>query len=120
MKGYLLLFFSTVLLLFTLPQPGNGVLRDPGEAQSVLKKACSAKHLVKRSCRKGCLKHQTPAGRQDANAATDCGQQVYALVTPLHQHQLQAPLMLHKLSIPAARKHLSPNLKAEPDPPQHS
>ena len=121
MKSYLLLFLSMMLLLFTLPKNGSSADSYTGMRQDVIQKACASKGLVKRTCRKGCLKHQTHSEQQQAGSVvTDCSQQFYAMLTPLQQHLLYAPQLLQSSEAPVAAKLLSPYLKVEPDPPQYS
>lgn len=121
MRGYLIFFFSIIFLLFTLPDRVNLGSGLPQLEQSVLKKACSSKRQVKRTCAKKCLKHQTHSEKQNAgHQASDCSQQYYALVAPLQPYTLPALVFLKRVKVAEAAMYLSPNLKAEPDPPRFS
>ena len=120
MKTYLLLFFSTLLLLFTLPKNGS-VGGLAGTERAELKKTCSHKRLGKAACTRKCLKHQSPSGQQNAaNLATDCSQQVYAIVATLPSDLLFTFPLQRATILPAPRKHLAPDLEYEPEPPRLS
>lgn len=121
MKSYLLFFLSIMLLLFTLPNQGSKVNSLPGMEQGVVKKGCTSKRLVKRTCRKGCLKHQTHSEQQNAaNLAADCSQTIYALVTAIQEPKLYTPRHLSPTAFPTPSKYLSPDLEAEHGPPRYS
>ncbi|WP_439882088.1 hypothetical protein ACSX1A_02780 [Pontibacter sp. MBLB2868] len=110
-----------ILLLFMLPKKGSSMDNMTGTEQDVIQKACASKRFVKRTCRKGCLKHQTHSEQPHAGrVAIDCSQQFYAIITPLQQHLLYALQVLQTNKLPAADKLLSPDLEVEPDPPQYS
>lgn len=119
MKSYLLLFFSILLLLFTLPKPDRNVSRFAGTEQAVLKKSCNSKRLARRTCAKKCLKHQTHSEQQNAtNFATDCSQHLYAVVAAEQPVTGITPVTLQSVIRFAQKKHLPPNLESEPDPPR--
>lgn len=122
MKGYLLLFFSTLLMLFTLSQPGTRVNSFSCMKQSQLKEAINSdKHLVKRKCAKKCLRHQTHSEQQNGvTVVVDCSQPFYAVVAETESMVGFTPASLEVGVIPADRKHLSPSLEAELDPPRFS
>ncbi|MEJ8803383.1 hypothetical protein [Pontibacter sp. H249] len=120
MRTYLLLFLSTLLLLFALPKNSN--LRSYAQ-QGELRKSCSySKRFVKKPCTRKCLKHQTPSENQNnaANLATDCHQQVYALVHSLQTEPFVYPLAKRTYILPRIRKHLPPDLEHDPEPPRLS
>ena len=119
MKSYLLLFFSILLLLFTLPRPDRNVSRFAGTEQAVLKKSCNSKRLARRTCAKKCLKHQTHSEQQNAASfATDCSQQLYAVVAAEQPDAGIALVALEPVIRFAQKKHPSPILESEPDPPR--
>jgi hypothetical protein len=122
MKPYLLLFFSTLLMLFTLSQPGTLGYSLSCVKQSELKAATKyAGHPVKRKCAKKCLKHQTHSSQQNAaTVVVDCNQQFFAVVAESEPAFDFLPSSLEVATIPADKKHLSPSLEAEPDPPRFS
>ncbi|MBC5994380.1 hypothetical protein [Pontibacter cellulosilyticus] len=120
MRTYLLLFLSILLLLFALPK--NSSLRSFAQ-QAELKKACSySKRFVKKTCARKCLKHQTHSENQNnaANLGTDCNQQVYALVSALQAEPLIYLQAKRAFKTPLVRKHLSPDLEHDPEPPRFS
>ncbi|MFD2247926.1 hypothetical protein [Pontibacter ruber] len=119
MKTYLLLLLSTLLLLFTLPKNGLVGSSLSASEQSMIRKSCQNKRLVKRTCAKKCLKHQTHSDQQNAaNLATDCSQQLFAVVTPLQPRLLFSLPAQPTLMLPSIRKHLSPDLVDYPKPPR--
>jgi hypothetical protein len=119
MKSYLLLFFSILLLLFTLPNPDRNMSRFVVTEQAVLKKTCNSKRLAKRTCAKKCLKHQTHSEQQNAaNFATDCSQHLYAVVAAEQFEVSFAPFAFQPAARLTLKKHLSPHLESEPDPPR--
>lgn len=122
MMRYLLLFISTLLMLFTLSQPDTRVNSFSCVKQSQLKEAINSdKHLVRRKCAKKCLRHQTHSEQQNAaTVVVDCSQPFYALVAETEPTFDFTPASLAVATIPADRKHLSPSLEAEPDPPRFS
>ncbi len=121
MMRYLLLFISTLLLLFTLPQPGRSVNSLTGVEKPKLTKTCNIKRNLKHTCAKKCLKHQTQQEQQrGSGTTTDCSPQLFAVL-----NTQQAETYLHFSAAPAtiaspARTHLSPDLETEPDPPRFS
>lgn len=122
MKRYLLLFFSTLLMLFALPKPDRNAISFAGVEQGELKKACTSKRPGKHTCPRKCLKHQPQQGQQHtANLATDCSQQFYAIVAD-NQHSKQPFIQdaAQLVAIPAVKAHQSPSLEADPDPPRFS
>ncbi|MCX2739020.1 hypothetical protein [Pontibacter anaerobius] len=121
MRNYLLLFISTILLLFALPRYGSNGNSIPGMEKAVVKKACTYKRLVKRNCVKGCLKHQTHSEQQNtAGVVIDCSQPFYAIVNPLEEQLLHALVLRQDNVQPLTPKPLSPPLEIEPDPPRFS
>ncbi|PKV75156.1 hypothetical protein [Pontibacter ramchanderi] len=120
MKHTLLLLLSTLLLLFTVAQPQRPVKGIACVLKSELK-ATDTYKKIKRPCAKKCLKHQTHSEQNKAaNVTIDCGQQLYAVVNAL---QADATFIFgakqqHFLTV--QRKHLSPNLGTDPDPPRFS
>ncbi|GAA4442716.1 hypothetical protein GCM10023188_42740 [Pontibacter saemangeumensis] len=122
MMRYLLLFISTLLMLFTLSQPGTRVNSFSCVKQTQLKEAIdSEKHLVRRKCAKKCLKHQTRSEQQNAGTVVvNCSQPFYAVVAETGPTFNFTPASLEVAAIPADRKHLSPSLEVEPDPPRFS
>ncbi len=120
MRNYLLLFASFTLLLFALPK--NSSLR--GFAQQVaLNKSCAySDNGVKKSCARKCIKHQTHNEQQKnaAGLAVDCSQQVYAVVNALYTAPLPSFRAKHDFILPLIRKHLSPVLEHDPEPPRLS
>ena len=121
MKSYLLLFFSTLLLLFTLPKPDRNVSGITAVEQSILKKACSSKRQIKRTCPRKCLKHQTHPEQQNAgNVATDCSQQFYAVITEHKPNEFFSSGAPQPVTLSADKIHQTPSLEADPDPPRFS
>ncbi|WP_187263005.1 hypothetical protein [Pontibacter beigongshangensis] len=121
MKHYLLLFLSTLLLLFMLPEPDGRLNRGSGMEQGVLKKACSHQKKIKRTCARKCLQHQAHSGQHNAaGTVTDCSVPSYALVATQEQ-PVFLPVGLYGAGfVPPAKKYLSPHLGREPDPPRFS
>lgn len=120
MKGYLLLFLSTTLLLFALPKGGltHGV--NQMEQGQVVKKSC-AKKAYKRPCARKCLKHQTHSEQREAGTVVnDCSQPFYAILGPPQTSSLFAGDDSYKTPLSAPRRHLAPDLANEPDPPRFS
>lgn len=122
MKHYLLLFFSTLLLLFTLSQTDGRVSGFACVKQHELRTADNGdKRLVKRKCAKKCLKHQTHSEKQNgATAATDCSQQFFAIIA---ENKSSGVFLtgIAQLATPSADSiHQTPSLKADPDPPRFS
>ena len=120
MRNYLLLFVSFTLLLFTMPK--NSSMRSFAQ-QGELAKSCSySKRFSKKACAQKCLKHQTHSDKQNnaAATATDCNQQVYAVVNALPSE----PIIIFKANpdfiLPHIQNHLSPVLEHEPEPPRFS
>ena len=120
MKAYLLLFLSSLFLLFTLPKNTNlhGVLQ-----QHALRQSCSSgKSIGKKNCARKCLKHQTHTERKGSPAGItpDCNQQTYAI---LHVLQPVSTLIfpVNQGAVGAyIRSHLSPDLERDPEPPRLS
>jgi len=117
MKGYLLLFLSTTLLLFSLPKGSmlNGTISTE---QGTVKKKCAA-GVLKRPCTRKCLRHQTHSEKRETGTVlTDCSQ-TYIAVLNVGQQPLLLPLSSAFVStLSSIRKPLSPYLKIEPEPPQ--
>ena len=122
MKHYLLLFFSTLLLLFTLSQTDGRVSGFSCAGQHELRTADNAdKRLVKRRCAKKCLKHQTHSEQQNgATAATDCSQQFYAVIAANGSAEFFSSGFSQPVSPSADSIHQTPSLEADPDPPRFS
>ncbi|MFD1184797.1 hypothetical protein [Pontibacter rugosus] len=120
MKNYLLLSLSFMLLLFALPK--NSSMRSFAE-QAALKKDCTySKRFGKRPCIRKCLKHQTHSRQQNSasGVASDCSQQVYALVNTLHEMPVVFFTAKPSVVLPQLRKHLPPVLENDPEPPRLS
>lgn len=120
MKNYLLLFLSLTLLLFAIPK--NGSIRSFAQ-QAALKKDCQySKRFGNKPCTKKCLKHQTHSNQQSnaAGIASDCSQQVYAVVNEQPSDPLSPSSPQHDFMLPLVRKHLSPVLEYDPEPPRLS
>lgn len=120
MKNYLLLFVSLTLLLFAMPK--NDSMRSFAQ-QAALKKDCQySKRFGKKPCAKKCLKHQTHSNQQNnaAGIASDCGQQVYAVINDLPSDSFISSTPQHYFVLPHLRKHLSPVLEYDPEPPRLS
>ncbi|MFD2513280.1 hypothetical protein ACFSRY_05335 [Pontibacter locisalis] len=120
MRSYLLLFLSTLLLLFALPK--NSSLRSFAQ-QAELKKTCSSsKRFAKKPCARKCLKHQTHSENHNnaANLVTDCSQQIYAIINSLQAKPIIYQPTKRALILPHIRKHLSPDLEHDPEPPRFS
>jgi hypothetical protein len=102
MKSYLLLFLSS--------------------EQSQLTKSCSKnKFALKRTCQKKCIKHQTHSEQQGtANLVTECGQQVYAVLSASDYNISYSKLVEQAHIVKLDRNHLHPDLATDPDPPQFS
>lgn len=117
MKGYLLLFLSTTLLLFSLPK-GSMLYGTLPTEQGTIKKKCAA-GVIKRPCARKCLRHQTHSEQREAGTVlTDCSQTFFAVLNA-GQQPLQLPLASALVStLNPVRKPLSPYLKIEPDPPK--
>ncbi|PVY42238.1 hypothetical protein [Pontibacter virosus] len=120
MKHTLLLLLSTMLLLFTLAQPNKSVNGFACALKSELKAADAHKKL-KRPCAKKCLKHQTHSERKNAaNVTIDCGQQLYAVVADAQSDLFSTSSAGQQFRSVVKLNYLSPNLGADPDPPQFS
>ncbi|WP_158607193.1 hypothetical protein [Pontibacter oryzae] len=119
MKNYLLLFMSTLLLLFVLPKNGSYAQRVLGMEQRSVKTSCATKRPVKPTCARKCLKHQTHSEQMPgANFASDCSQQVFAVISPQASYTMWHPLQLREIGTPASLTYLSPELKIDPEPPK--
>jgi hypothetical protein len=121
MKSYLLLFFSTLLLLFTLSQPDRSLNSYACAAKSELTEADNSdKRSAKSTCARKCQKHQIHSRQQNAaNVTTDCSQQFYAVVADTQQEEQHASFTASQQITPAAAgKHQSPHLETDPDPPR--
>jgi len=120
MKSHLLLFLSTMLLLFALPKSSPLYGISSAEQGQQVRKRC-APGALKRPCARKCLKHQTHSEQRGAGTVvTDCSQLFYAIVpTPQQQPAFVAEPAQHKAQLPGEKPH-SPYLKIEPDPPQLS
>lgn len=120
MKHYLLLFLSTLLILFTLAQPQKPVKGFACAEKSVLKAAVNSKK-IKRTCARKCLKHQTHSEQQNAtNAPVDCSQQQYAVVADKYSTILFESAAMQQYMVPVQLKLPAPHLGADPDPPRIS
>jgi hypothetical protein len=120
MKNYLLLFVSFTLLLFAMPKRDS--LRSFAQ-QAALKKNCSySNHSGKKHCAKKCLKHQTHSGDQNnaAGIASDCSQQVFAIVHDLQTESISSFTSQQDFILPHILKHHSPVLEYDPQPPRLS
>jgi hypothetical protein len=122
MKSYLLLFLSTMLVLFALPKSSVSVRSIGNNEQSKLIKSCSkSKFAIKRTCQKKCIKHQTHSEQQGAsNIVSDCSQQAYGLLSvsahnTLHNYQVRKTYVTAN-----SFSYLSPDLASDTDPPQYS
>ncbi|MHA6247210.1 hypothetical protein ACXYMU_04680 [Pontibacter sp. CAU 1760] len=122
MKPYLLLFLSTLLLLFALPK-NNSSLRGMGaNGQSEISSSCSKNKIaLKRTCRKKCIKHQTHSEQQSAaNIVIECGQQVYAVLSA-SEYNISYTNQVERTRFQTnTRSHLPPDLATDPDPPRFS
>lgn len=122
MKGYLVLFLSTILLLFALPKSSISMRSAGTTVQGELRKSCQLnKRALKRTCTKKCIKHQSHSEQQGAaNLVTDCSQQVYALVTT-SEHAFLTATQLQRNQIPSeSGSYIPPELATDPDPPRFS
>ena len=120
MKGYLLLFLSTMLLLFALPEGGFRHSVNLMEQGQVVKKSCAMK-AYKQPCARKCLKHQTHSEQRGAGTMlTDCSQPFYAILNTPQALPLFARADSHKTPLSTPRRHLAPDLANEPDPPRFS
>ncbi|TPE46239.1 hypothetical protein [Pontibacter mangrovi] len=122
MKSYLLLFVSTLFLLFALPK--SSVVRTlQTQEQATLKgTTCSTKQKAKAACsKKQCLRHLTHSEKRGAATAfVDCSQSYSAAVFE-QPHTLFYTLQDKALyTLALSPSYLSPHLEAEPDPPQFS
>ncbi|NEM99063.1 hypothetical protein [Pontibacter burrus] len=116
MRTYLLLFLSTLFLLFAMPK-NNSVLRSTQQAE--LKEAGKYCKRTGKPCPKKCLRHQTiPNQQHNEGIATDCGQQLYAIVDLSQADTLLSFTTTSDYVLPHIRKHLSPVLEHEPEPPR--
>lgn len=120
MKIYLLLFLSFTLLLFAMPK--NSILRSFAQQRELDKSCAYSKPPGKKLCARKCLKHQTHSNQQNnaAGIAADCSQQVYAIVNALQVEPVNSFTVNPKYILAHIRKHLSPILEYEPQPPQTS
>jgi hypothetical protein len=119
MKTYLLLFFSIILLLFGIQKSGS----LPGVAdlkQHIVSKSCNYSNKgIKKPCAKKCLKHQTHSeSKSAANMVTDCGQQVYAIVSSQQLHAFYTIAIVQPAIVTNTNQHLSPYLETEHAPPR--
>ncbi|MER2996605.1 hypothetical protein [Pontibacter populi] len=119
MKTYLLLFFSTLLLLFGIQKSSS----LPGFAdfkQSLVSKSCNYSHQgFKKPCTKKCLKHQTHSeSKSAANTVTDCTQQVYAIVSSQQLHAFYSLIIVQPAIVTNSNQHQSPYLETEHAPPR--
>ncbi|TXK45838.1 hypothetical protein FVR03_11640 [Pontibacter qinzhouensis] len=120
MKYYLLLFACLTLLLFVIPKSSG--MRSSAQ-QPELKQGCKyGKRLGKKVCAKKCLKHQTHSKQQnnDTGIASDCSQQVYAVVNEQHSEPFISFTANRDFILPHIRKYLSPVLEYDPEPPRLS
>lgn len=122
MQGYLLLFVSIVFLLFGIQRSSSLYGLADGK-QGILTSSCSySKTGLKKPCAKKCLKHQThsiPKGA--ANVATDCNQQLYAVVTVPDSNKLHSFDVVRVTNVADIHQHLSsPYLEKEHAPPRIS
>lgn len=120
MINYLLLFVSFTLLLFTMPKNSN--MRSLAQQQELNKSCANSQPSGKKRCAKKCLKHQTHSNQQEnaAGIASDCSQQVYAVVNTLKSEPIISYRSEPDFILPHLRKYLSPVLEYEPEPPRLS
>ena len=116
MKSYLLLFLCAMLLLFALPRNGANMHSFP--ALEKLKQTCSSSRHIKHTCPRKCLAPHTDNKQQANNILIDCGQQLYAVMTYQKSTLYFAFAKLNTDVLPVSKKYLSPDLKADPDPPK--
>jgi hypothetical protein len=121
MKTYLLLFFSTLLLLFSIQKSSS----LPGFAdfkQNFVSKSCAySKQGLKKPCAKKCLKHQTHSeSKGAANMVTDCTQQVYAVVSAQQLPSFYTLAIVQATIVTDSNQLLSPYLETEHAPPRLS
>ncbi|NDK55637.1 hypothetical protein [Pontibacter fetidus] len=121
MKSYLLLFFSTIFLLFGIQKSSS----LPGVAdfkQNLVTQSCKySKHGLKKPCSKKCLKHTSHSEQKGAaTTVSDCTQQAYAIVTAQQQHTFYTSAIVRSTIVTGINKHLSPFLETEHAPPRLS
>ncbi|MBB6610594.1 hypothetical protein H7F15_06065 [Pontibacter sp. Tf4] len=119
MRNYLLLFVSFTLLLFTMPKSNS--LRSFTQ-QAALKKDCKySRFSGKRTCTKKCLRHHPLSGQQsNAGIASDCSQQVFAIVQEQQSASDKTSTTIRSYRLPHIRKYLSPTIEYDPEPPRLS
>lgn len=119
MKNYLLLFLSSMILLFLLPKTGSYMQLGQAMGQSTVKSSCMNKQLVKRTCAKKCLKHQTHSKQQqDSNIGSDCSQHVVAIISLQANNSFCLLRQLPETGIPADSIYFSPDRTIDPEPPK--
>lgn len=120
MRLYLLFFISFALLLFSTPKSSG--MRSFAQQRALGKPCAYSKPSAKKPCAKKCLKHQTHSNQQNnaAGIASDCSQQVYALVNDLQVDPIISFPAKDDFILPQLRKHLSPLLEYDPEPPRLS
>ncbi|WP_242929153.1 hypothetical protein [Pontibacter vulgaris] len=121
MKTYLLLFLSTMFLLFGIQKSSS----LPGFAdfkQGIVSQSCKySKHGFKKPCAKKCLKHQSHSEQKGAaTTLTDCTQQAYAVVAAQQHHTFYTSVIAQSAIVTGINKHLSPYLETEHAPPRLS
>jgi hypothetical protein len=120
MRSYMFIVFSIIFLLFIFPVTNSMGKSSTAMEQPLLKRTCASKKFAKHSCKKRCLKHQKYPGQQDAaNVVIDCSQHYFAVVPLQEQLQFFSQPVPRVVKLVTARKHLSPALKDEPDPPKY-
>lgn len=120
MRPYLLLFISFACLLFSTPKSSG--TRSFVQQRALGKSCAYSKPSAKKSCATKCLKHQTHSSQQNnaTGIASDCNQQVYALVNELQVEPIISFTKKDEFILPHLRKHLSPILEYDPEPPRLS
>ncbi|WP_162426654.1 hypothetical protein [Pontibacter pudoricolor] len=121
MKTYLLLFVSTLFLLFGIQKSSS----LPGAAdfkQRFVSKSCKYSNQgFKKPCAKKCLKHQTHSEQKGAaNVVTDCPQQTYGVASAQLLPAFYTLAVVQSTIVTNSNKHLSPYLETEHAPPRLS
>lgn len=77
------------------------------------------KRYGKKTCAKKCLRHQTlPNQQHNEGIATDCSQQLYAIVNTPQTDAFLSFKTTSDYALPHFQKHISPVLEHEPEPPR--
>lgn len=116
MKRYLLVFIGYMLLLFAMPKSSDTWQPISVLQQDTLKKACAAQH----SCPGKCLAKHSKDQNKPESLLTECSLQLYGV---LPQQKMSLPFKVANTKVaklPVLHKYLSPDLKADPDPPRYS